>query len=297
MNQDTTSESVHTFGTRLVAGDGVDLSLATLGPDAPGRRPLLCLHGVGRRWQDYLPLIPSLRLHGQVHALDFRGHGRSGRRPGRYRVIDHARDAQHVVRSLREPSVIYGHSLGALVAAIVAAAEPDRVQAVVLEDPPSADFLNNLGQSPYAAQFTAMRRLAGGNDPVHQVARELAQVRLPTADGRSTIRLGDLRDAVSLRFTARCLQDVDPDVFTPLLEATWLEGLDLEAVFRRIRCPVLLLCADPACGGMLPKVDADRVCSLMADATRVDFPGSGHLLHWLETESIARLVHGFLESL
>ncbi len=285
------------FDARLVAGDGVDLSLATLGPERPGRQPLLCLHGLGRRWQDYLPLMPSLCFRWQVHALDFRGHGRSGRRMGNYRVLDHARDVQHLVRTFREPIVIYGHSLGALVAAVVAAEEPDRVQAVVLEDPPSADFLKNLDQSPYAIQFAAMRRLAGSNDPVPQVARALAEVRLPSADGRGTIRLGDLRDAVSLRFTARCLQEVDPDVFMPLLEETWLDGLDLDAVFRRVRCPALLLCADPERGGMLPRDDADHICELMDDVTRMDFPGAGHLLHWMETESIARLVHGFLESL
>src|SRR5947209_9478255 len=83
--------------------------------------PMLFLHGVLRCWQDFLPLIAPLTTRWHVHALDFRGHGRSSPRSGRYRVVDYVEDAAAFLRhGCDEPAVVYGHSLGAMVALAVA---------------------------------------------------------------------------------------------------------------------------------------------------------------------------------
>lgn len=93
--------------------------------------------------------------------------------------------------------------------------------AVVLEDPPSAKFLAHLERTAYLAQWTAMKRLAGSGRPTGEVARDLADVRLPSGE-----RLGDKRDAVALRFLARCLADLDPAVLSPVLEGEWFGDFD-----------------------------------------------------------------------
>ena len=147
------------------------------GPEAGP--PLLFLHGVIRRWQDFLPLVPALATRWQLFGLDFRGHGGSDARAGHYCVADYVEDAVAALNRMPEPAVIYGHSLGALVAAAVAAAEPERVRAVVLEDPPSADLLRNIHQTPFHAQFTGMKALAGRKHAVAQTARDLAEIQLP----------------------------------------------------------------------------------------------------------------------
>lgn len=99
--------------------------------------PLLMFHGVLRRWQGFVPLAGALATRWHVHALDHRGHGKSDRVAGQYQVIDYIRDMAAVVsQQFRKPVVLYGHSLGAMVAMGVAAAIPDRVKAIVLEDPP-----------------------------------------------------------------------------------------------------------------------------------------------------------------
>src|SRR5437762_336652 len=59
----------------------VRLNVAS-GPDSGP--PAVLLHGVARRWQDFLPILPALTLRWHVHAIDFRGHGRSGRAAGAY---------------------------------------------------------------------------------------------------------------------------------------------------------------------------------------------------------------------
>lgn len=278
---------------RYLEGKTHTLRIAT-GPDAGP--PLLLLHGVCRRWQDFLAVIPALATRWQVHGLDFRGHGGSDWRPGQYRVADYVEDAVAVLHLLPDPAVIHGHSLGALVAAAAAAAEPDRVRAVVLEDPPAPDLLHNIRQTPFHAQFTGMQSLAGRDHAVAQTARDLAEIRLPAADDK-TVRLGDLRDPAALRFVARCLEQLDPEVLTPVIDGRWLDGFDLETVLRGVRCPALLLRADERCGGMLGPAEAAAWAGWMADCVRIDFPGAGHLLHGVATESVLRVVLPFLESI
>lgn len=257
--------------------------------------PLVMLHGVGRRGIDFLPLVPALATRWHLHLIDHRGHGGSGRTPGKYRVVDHVEDALTVLSWLGRPAVLFGHSLGALVAAGTAAARSELVQAVVLEDPPSAGFLERLLQTGYYATFQAMRRLAGSHRPVAEVARELGDTLVPTPNG--PVKLSTLRDGCALRFIARCLQDVDGEVFGPALEGEWMSGYDERAMWRAVTCPALLLRGDPAAGGMLPQDDADRMSLEMPDLTRIDLPSVGHLIHSTAAELTVRHVLSFLESI
>ena len=276
------------FVERSLAG----LNLAS-GPDHGP--PLLFLHGVLRGWRDWLTVMPALGSRWRVLGLDFRGHGRSGRRD-RYLVRDYLDDAAAVVDGVfRAPGVVVGHSLGGLVALGLAARLPERISAVVLEDPPAATFLANLHRTPYYAQFQGFLPLAGSRQPVSVIARELAELRLPGPDG-TVFRLGDLRDAASLRFSARCLQDLDPAVIPPLIEGRWLDGVSLTEWASRVRCPVLLLRGNERLGGMLPRADADALLVHLADAALIEMPQTGHLIHLTEAATMVRLLHGFLES-
>ena len=104
-------------------------------------------------------------------------------------------------------------------------------------------------------------------------------------------------DATALRFGARCLQQLDPDVLVPLLDGRWLTGYDWPRVLGGVRCPVLLLRADEVCGGMLSADDAKAMGKRLADCTRIDLPGCGHLIHWEQPEMTLRHVVAFLESI
>lgn len=258
--------------------------------------PALLLHGVFRRWQDYTPLFPYLTPRWQLHALDFRGHGASGPN-GPYRVADYVDDAVSFLRSIRgEPVVVYGHSLGAMVACGAAAAAPERVRAVVLEDPPFDTLGPEIESTPFHSQFAGMRRAlqdCGGD--VDALCRALAEVRITTAAGK--VRMGDLRDVTQLRFTASCLVKIDPAVFEPLLAGEWLEGYDAESVLGGVRCPALLLAADGQAGGMMPADLVDRVERQLPHCFRADLKGVPHNAHWADPTGIAKLTTGFLESL
>ena len=234
----------------------------------------------------------------RISAIDFRGHGQSGRADSRYFVTDYAQDAVAALKAIGRPTIVYGHSLGSLVAAAASAQMPDAISAVILEDPPSKAYWDNIVSTNYHPTFVAMRRWAGRTDlSCSEIAAQLREVPLrPTPDGRA-VKLGDVRDAVSLRFSASCVRQLDPNVMTSILEDDWLTGYDVDNILAAIHCPVLLLRGNTALGGMLPSDDADRLAGKLHDCTRIDFPAAGHLLHWQARIDASQHAAMFMESL
>lgn len=274
---------------------GLNLNFATGPRNGPA---LVFFHGVTRRWQSFVPLIPALSTRWHIHALDHRGHGQSSRAKFGYLVRDYVHDAAAFVQEqVQGPVVLYGHSLGAMVAAAVAAELPQQVQAAVLEDPPFETMGLHISQSGLLSYFAGVQPFAESTLPVGTLARQLAEIPLTTPGKPGSIRLGDTRDMASLRFTAKCLKQVHRDVLSPIVAGRWLEGFDWGAVSQKITCPVLLMQADLSAGGMLTDDDAAEAERLMPDCIRVRLPKAGHLIHWLQTDTCLRLINSFLESL
>lgn len=266
-----------------------------VGPDAGP--PLLLLHGVLRQWSDVVPILPALTCRWRAHALDFRGHGRSSRVPGKYRVVDYVEDARKIVEMFDQPVVIYGHSLGAMVAAATAAAVPDKVRAVILEDPPFETMGRHQSETALQSLFAGFQAcLEKGNDIV-ALTNRIARIELRAPRDDTSTQLGDLRDRAALRLAAAGLAKIDPDVLTPIVAGQWLQAYDIEAVMRGIQCPTLVLQADTAAGGMLTDTDATQLAESCADCSTIKFPGTGHLIHWSATTKLLSVVTAFLESL
>jgi pimeloyl-ACP methyl ester carboxylesterase len=269
---------------------------AALGPAAGP--PIVLLHGVTRRWQDFLPILPALATAWHVHALDFHGHGRSGREPEVHRVIDYVPEVLAYLGRIPEERVaLLGHSLGGMVAAAVAAEAPDRVAGVVLEDPPFAMMGGRIGETMYPPLFAAYRALAA-RESVEEIAEALAKVIVGRPhSGGPPIALGSLRDAVSLRFAAACLKRLDPRVLDPILAGGWLEGYDVEGVLSRVTCPALFLQGEFAAGGALPDDYAADLAARLPRGLLVRMAGAPHQIHGARPEAMMRLAMEFLESL
>jgi pimeloyl-ACP methyl ester carboxylesterase len=241
--------------------------------------------------------MPSLAPFWQIHALDFRGHGKSDKRGNEYCVTDYVEDALACLRSISKPAFVYGHSLGAMVAAAVAAAEPRLVRGIVLEDPPFDTLGQRIRETAFYSYFSSVRKVARSGGNVDELHSQLSELPIPGPNDGELVRLGDIRDPSSLRFSAACLASVDPSVLDPLLDGRWLTGYDIDHVLLGIQCPTLLLQADTSQGGMLTDDDASRVERLVPICSRIEFPGTGHLIHWTATQDTLRCVIGFLGSL
>ena len=167
---------------------------------------------------------------------------------------------------------------------------------MILEDPPAEPLLKNIRRTTFHTLFYLMQKFAGQDRPVAEVAKELGGYLMPMP---SAVRksLNQVGDPVSIRFMAKCLKSFDPLAMTPVLDSRWLDGFDVETTFSNVKCPALLFRADEALGGMLAKAEGDRIARLMSDCTTIEWPDTGHLIHWMQPEATAKYLTGFLESL
>ncbi|WZO97691.1 alpha/beta hydrolase [Isosphaeraceae bacterium EP7] len=281
--------------TRVFPAGPVELSYAE-GPDSGP--PVVLLHGVVRRWQDFEPIFPALIPRSHLHAVDFRGHGASGRTPGGYRVVDYVGDIVALLeKRIMVPAVLIGHSLGGMVAAGVAAAVPDLVRGIVFEDPPFEMMGRRIAETSYLSLFGAYRDLLDSTDSVDALAAALAEVPIAVPGTGQFVRLGDQRDAASLQWLASCLGQIDPDVLTPLIEGRWLDGFDTGELLSRVTCPGLFIQADDSAGGVLPDGYALSLVEKMPRVRHTRLAGVGHNIHITKPEEMARLTTSFLDSL
>ena len=250
--------------------------------------PLLLLHGLGSRWQTWLHLIPLLTLRWHVYAPDLPGHGLSPHTPGRYRAIDHAGAALDFFRDAvappGRPAAVIGHSLGGAAAAILAASAPESVSALVLADPPIFNPAVGYRGAEFRDFFIAVREIARARLPFDQLLVTLAE-NFPH------------RDAAGHRLYAANLHTIDPEVYTPSIERRLFEDVDWDLTLSRIRCPVLLIQADPAMESALSDDAATHAASMLRDATLVRMHGIGHALHRDAPTEFSRILTDFLESL
>jgi pimeloyl-ACP methyl ester carboxylesterase len=200
-----------------------------------------------------------------------------------------------VERHVAAPAVLTGHSLGALVAALVAAQLPGNVRALILEDPPGSTLADGLAQSRFHLQFTNTERLLSERKDLGALTAELALMPVQRPIDGALVPFSEVRDLEAIQFGAECLLQMDPAVLKTLVQGRWLDGLDWFAALPKIACPTLVLRADPAQGGMLKEAEASRITSLIPHCTRVDLPGVAHSIHSSEPKQMLALVTDFLE--
>ncbi len=272
-----------------------DISLSVV--ETESEEPtLVMLHGVTRRWQTFLPVVNAFALRHRIMLVDFRGHGKSDRGNG-YAVTDYVEDICDLVRDrVPGPVALYGHSLGAMTVAGVAARLGHQVSAIVMEDPPLQSMGTRIDSTPLLSYFQGVSEFASSTLDVGVLARQLGDVKFHDPDTGIELRIDGTRDEAQLRFAASCLKRLDPAVFSPILQSQWLLGYNIEEVFSNLKCPSLLLQADYQTGGMLTEEDAQCVCDLNADISRVRFPGVGHGIHWTASQQLLNTVLPFLES-
>ena len=264
----------------------VNLNYAEHG--SPSLSPLVMLHGGAWRWQEYLSLIPSLSRAWHTYAVDLRGNGRSGWVPGRYRLADFTDDNTEFVERLNAPAVLAGHSIGGVVALMVAARRPNRVRALIIEDVPlTRESYRNVVDSSRAT-FGLWLQLKRAAPSEHDLAFALAEA----------YRDHPTVTSPWILFFAECLWQLDPGFFHNLLDdfEGFYAGYEAKPMLSQLRCPVLFLRGDPRLGAVMADDDIawlERNCD---NVHCVSIPGIGHLLH-LEGEGQAPVLKAMLSFL
>ncbi|MFD8007879.1 alpha/beta fold hydrolase, partial [Streptomyces mirabilis] len=119
---------------RTVDVGGVRLVCQVWGQESAA--PLVLLHALGENSTDWAEVMPALARGRRVYALDLRGHGRSDW-PGEYSLELMRADVLRFLDVLGLGTVdLIGHSMGGVVAYLLAQERPERVSRLVLEDVP-----------------------------------------------------------------------------------------------------------------------------------------------------------------
>jgi len=269
--------------------------------------PLVLLHGIPGRWQEFLPIIPYLMVQWHIYALDFRGHGKSDHVAGRYHSLFYGKDLISFMKNqVTEPVILLGMSAGGLVALDAASKAPECVKAIVLGDSPiDIEWLRGWMNSPgFKALFSAFRALASSNHTIADIVSELAAIPVMVQDQEAPIRYGDQPgiDNTHLRQLAITLKQLDPDVLEYHAEGRaeeYLEGFDLDRYLENITCPVLLVQGNPALGGMMTDRSIEHALARLDRGYHVLVKEAGHDLgmdRW-DAGPLLRTVTAFLDSI
>lgn len=119
---------------RIALPTGVTLQVL----ERPGTgTPVICLHGIWDNCEYFLSLAAGAFPGRPMFLVDHRGHGQSDKPESGYGWDNYAGDLIALIDTLGFDRVtLVGHSLGAGTSLVAAARIPDRIESMVLEDPP-----------------------------------------------------------------------------------------------------------------------------------------------------------------
>jgi pimeloyl-ACP methyl ester carboxylesterase len=264
-------------------------------------RPLVLLHGGNARWQSFESIIPDLAPTWHVYAPDFRGQGKSEWVPGSYRLQDYTDDTIAFLRHhIHGPTCLFGHSLGGIVALMVAAQYPEGVHAVAVGDAPLSRQTWHEHLLQGHDRIAAWRDLCGGQKPLVQLIEILKNAPIEVPDKSEPVPMREVmgEDAPVYAWLAANLYQSDPDMLTAILERfdVTATGYEMNAVLPAIRCPVLLLQADPTTGGIMTDVEIEHALPQLAQPSHVRLEGESHALHHVHPEPVVTALKAFFGS-
>ncbi|HMN11470.1 MAG TPA: alpha/beta hydrolase [Bellilinea sp.] len=253
--------------------DGLRLAFFRDGSQKP---PLLLFHGIGVDSTCWGTLPEHYSHDFEVILLDLRGHGHSELGETLFSRRDLARDAGALLNALglRDVTII-GHSLGAEVALLTAAAFPDLVRRIVMLDPPLKPG------STHPTEQETEREIAMWLDLQHKPYNEYEQLYAEITPWMDAAALKNLFKAQRL--------------FKPgFLCSIRAEPQGWQTAAETVTCQGLLVAT---AGETKPHFAADGEAELRrlwpaCEVVRV--PGTGHLLHLQKPESVLPLIDAFV---
>jgi N-formylmaleamate deformylase len=132
---------VSVWSTAICETNGISIHYTRIGVNG---LPVILLHGLTANGLCWTFLARDLERDYDVIMLDARGHGKSSVPDDGYRYEDHAKDVEGLIKALRLPSpILIGHSMGGMVATIVASRNRKLLRGLILADP---SFLSRKAQ-------------------------------------------------------------------------------------------------------------------------------------------------------
>jgi pimeloyl-ACP methyl ester carboxylesterase len=205
-----------------------------------------------------------------VYALDLRGNGCSGWVPDKYSFQDFLEDNAKFLERLNAPAVLVGHSIGGIVALMLAARYPNRVKGLIIEDP-------TLFRENYKRIIEESRE----RFELWLNLKKQAQSELDLAVALAEAYKDLFVSSTWTLYFATCLWRLDPTFFNTLLYEfdSFIVGYDYQKIFGDLRCPALILRGAIALGAVLTDEEIAWLKSNCSNVKCALIDGVGHLLH------------------
>lgn len=245
-----------------------------------GAPTLVFSHGITDSGLCWLRFAREFSHEYDILLYDCRGHGDSDKPKTGYTITDHTSDLLRLLEamSINKP-ILIGHSMGASIVSTLAASHPDIPKALILEDPVHLSSRDQAYKQPPAERMAAIRQeiLARNRMSVSEL-EQLCETRAHPGWA-----------AEEVHQWAIAKQKVSPDI-----AETFQHMPVLDELFRRIKCPTLILKAD---ADPQTKQENERVASLLEKGQMVHVSGAGHNVRRDRFAQSVQLVQQFLKSL
>ena len=258
-----------------------DVNYIDFGGDGPA---MALVHGLGGSLQNWFAVGPALAERYRVLALDLAGFGRTPLIQGRSaRVHDNRLLLDRFLdRAVGAPSILVGNSMGGLITILEAAAEPEKVSALVLVDP-AAPYPEGTEVDPVVATTFGAYLMENAED---LITAYMAQAG-PEATARTTLELccvdADrvspdivkaqvdlLRDRMGMEWASRALVEAARSI----LELNENEDEYFTAV-RGVKAPTLLVQGQE--DRLVPLAAAQQLANMRPDWAFEVFDDTGHV--------------------
>jgi len=263
---------VSVWSTAICETNGIYIHYTRTGRNS---LPSILLHGLTGNGICWTALARDLERDYDVIMPDARGHGRSSVPDGGYRYEDHAKDVVGLIEALRlSPPILIGHSMGGMIAAVVAGRNPKLLRGLILADPSflSPKVQREVRDSDVADQHRRILKMS-----LDQVVAD-ARTRHPQ------------RSSELLELIARARLQTSMNAFD-VLKHPYPDYMQLVS---SIDVPTLLVIAEN--GVVSSEVAAELQCANPKFQVE-KISKAGHGLHYDQPERFAAIVKSFLCSI
>lgn len=260
-----------------VQTNGAKIHYYRTGDEKPS---VVFLHGFSDNGLCWSRLALRLEPFYDVILVDARAHGLSSAPEQGYSPEDRAADVAGLIHSLQlaTPPIV-GHSMGAETAVMTAALYPKLVGSLILEDPP-------FWETPKKESLDAREQRA------EKFRKQIMDWRgKPLAELIETgKRLYPNWEEVDLFQWGKAKQQVRPIS----VEAIAQDRPDWRTYARQVKCPALLITADPRLGAIVTSEIAKEVTRMWRKSQVVEIPDAGHNIRREQFESYYDAIKLFL---
>lgn len=244
-----------------------------------GAPPVVILHGLSDSGLCWARVANTLRNQYDIILPDTRGHGHSEKPISGYGIDQRAADVAALIDALGlDRPVLIGHSLGGETASAVAAFYPERVRALVLEDPAWMPNDSEPEQAKQAENWVVGLRRD------KSLGREglAAHIRAtnPGWHEEEIVPWVESKLQMSEDALRKILMEMQPG---------WQD------LARRIQCPTLLVTGDVQQGVIISPAQFQEIAALNQRIREVHIPNAGHNIHRDQFEPYIQQVQGFLD--